>query len=204
MVFDFDGTIADSMAVAWKIYNELAEKYAFKRLEAEELAGARDMGTREFIKYAGISKLRIPRLLTEGKRMMAGQLDEVTPIPGMPEVIRELREKVPTLGILTSNTADNVRHFLKREGLEVFDFISTVPKLSGKHKNLRGIMKTFTYVSDEVLYIGDETRDIKGAKKAPVKSAGVTWGFNSEKALALLEPDYLLKKPVELMDLVKE
>lgn len=48
-------------------------------------------------------------------------------------------------------------------------------------------------------YIGDETRDIDAAKQNGIHSIGVTWGFNSEKILAQHQPDYIARKPEDLL-----
>ena len=50
--------------------------------------------------------------------------------------------------------------------------------------------------------IGDETRDVTGARQAGIKSIAVTWGINSEKLLRRKKPTFVLKKPRELIDLL--
>ena len=52
-----------------------------------------------------------------------------------------------------------------------------------------------------VLYVGDEVRDIEAAKKAGIRIAAVTWGYNSKKALEAYKPDYLVTKPEELLQI---
>ena len=51
----------------------------------------------------------------------------------------------------------------------------------------------------EVLYVGDETRDIEAAKESGLRMAAVTWGYNSAGALAALNPEHLLNSPSELL-----
>ena len=55
----------------------------------------------------------------------------------------------------------------------------------------------------DVLYVGDETRDITAAKKAKIKVVAVTWGFSSRKGLEKYKPDFLIDKPEELLEVVK-
>ena len=43
---------------------------------------------------------------------------------------------------------------------------TTTSKLTGKAKHLRAIRKTFSLTSHEMLYVGDEIRDVKASKKA--------------------------------------
>ncbi|MEJ6580185.1 MAG: HAD hydrolase-like protein [Akkermansiaceae bacterium] len=54
----------------------------------------------------------------------------------------------------------------------------------------------------EMIYVGDEVRDVKAAHKAGVNIAGVTWGFNTRRSLAELEPRWLLSDPEDLSKLI--
>ena len=85
---------------------------------------------------------------------------------------------------------------------EHFDFISSTSKLTGKSTHLRAIRKTFSLDLGDMLYVGDEIRDIKAAKKAGVAMAAVTWGFNSAESLQAESPEHLLSAPHELLHLV--
>ena len=53
--------------------------------------------------------------------------------------------------------------------------------------------------ADQVVYVGDEVRDIKAARQAGVAMAAVTWGFHRRELLAPCRPDYLLERPEELL-----
>jgi len=203
LVFDFDGTIADTLNEALRLFNRLAPVYGYRQLPPGELDKARSMTTKQFIRAYEIPRMKIPSLIREGRRIFGKRIAEIQPIPGMPETLRTLRPKVSTLGILTSNSKVNVDAFLHKEELAFFDFISTVPKLSGKAKNLKAAMKTFTLDASVVAYIGDETRDLKAARKAGVRTVGVTWGFNRREALHQESPDDLFDSPVDLIKLVE-
>ena len=85
---------------------------------------------------------------------------------------------------------------------EQFDFISSTSKLTGKSKHLKAIRKTFSLKSEELLYVGDELRDVKASQKANIPIAAVTWGFNSREALAASKPDYLFDTPAEFLSLL--
>jgi phosphoglycolate phosphatase-like HAD superfamily hydrolase len=54
-----------------------------------------------------------------------------------------------------------------------------------------------------MIYIGDEIRDVKAAKKAAIPVAAVGWGFNSAGALEAFSPDFLLSHPDDLHQLVR-
>jgi phosphoglycolate phosphatase len=121
----------------------------------------------------------------------------------MEKVLLELKKQVETLGILTTNSPENVREFLKRHNLEIFDFISSGRKLMGKSSNIKSILKTFSLKPSDFLYIGDESRDIVAAKKAGVNVAAVTWGLNTPDVLLKENPNHLINTSDELIGIIK-
>jgi phosphoglycolate phosphatase len=201
LIFDFDGTVASTLDLGWEIFNELAPKYGYLPVKDADRDKLRDLTTSQFIKHQQVPRLKVPAILKEGKRRLAARMDEIRPIDGMDAVLPALRKRWTVLGILTSNDKVNVRAFLQMHGLDFFDFVSTVPKLSGKAKSLKAILRTFTLETADVVFVGDEARDMKAARKADIPGAGVLWGANSKKALKLYDPRWLLERPADLLDL---
>ncbi|MGE9294613.1 MAG: HAD hydrolase-like protein [Puniceicoccales bacterium] len=200
LIFDFDGTVANTLDLGREIFNAMADKYGYRPVAPEEVEKLRDLTTSQFVKHQQVPRLKLPAILSEGKRMLAERMEDVRPIEGMDVVLPVLRKHWDVLGILTSNDKVNVRTFLRQHDLDFFDFVSTVPKLSGKAKSLKAIMRTFTLTPAEVCFVGDESRDMKAARKVDVTGAGVLWGANTRKALKLHEPKYILSRPSELLD----
>lgn len=205
IIFDFDGTLADTLEESRRIYNGLAAEYRLREVSAEELPGLRHFSLLELLDHLDIPKRRVPSLLSRGTALMRGNITKLPLIPGIGEILPTLRSRAQAFGILTSNATANVDLFLRAHGLrEHFDFISSTSKLTGKSKHLKAIQKTFSVRADEMLYVGDEIRDIKASKKAGIAMAAVTWGFNSEESLKAEVPEHVISEPVELLDLVPE
>ena len=203
VIFDFDGTLADTLEESRRIYNLLAPEYRLREVHAEELPVLRNFSLLELLDHLDIPKRKVPSLLSRGTSLMRGNIAKLQLIPGIGEILPTLRQRVEGIGILTSNATANVDLFLKAHGLrQHFDFISSTSKLTGKSKHLRAICKTFSARPESMLYVGDEIRDVKAAKKADVPMAAVTWGFNSADSLRILAPEHLLHTPAELLDLV--
>ena len=94
-----------------------------------------------------------------------------------------------------------VEEFLDSHGLRnLFTFISSTPKLTGKSKHLLAIAKTFSLDPVDMLYVGDEIRDIRAAAKAHIPCAAVAWGLNSRDALASENPSHLVDTPAQLLE----
>ncbi len=205
LVFDFDGTIADTLGETRRIFNLIAPEYGIRQVSEEELHQLRHLSLRQLLDHLDIPKRRVPVLIARGTGLMRGNISSLPLIGGIAEVLVELRRHVGSFGILTSNTTPNVDLFLKAHGLRgLFDFISSTSKLTGKSKHLRAIRKTFSLRSEELLYIGDELRDVKASQKAGIPVAAVSWGFNSRESLVAERPDHVFDSPADLLRLLPQ
>lgn len=200
--FDFDGTIADTLNVVVSITNRLALEFGHKPIEPEELAKIQKFSSRQIIKYSGISILKVPFLLAKVKAELKNEIQTVEPFPELKPVLMELRNQVDTLGILSSNSEENIITFLSANNLELFDFIHTEAPLFSKSRIINKILKQTNIKPEESIYVGDETRDIEAAKRSHVKAIAVSWGFNSKEILAQQNPDFLIHEPTELIDII--
>lgn len=200
LVFDFDGTIADTLGETRRIYNRMAPDYGLRQVAEHELESLRHLSLKQLLEHLEIPKRRVPILLSRGTGMMRGNLHQLGLIDGMRDVLPILRQKTIGFGVLTSNIPSNVDAFLRTHGMrDAFDFISSTSKLTGKSKHLKAIRKTFSLRPEQLLYIGDEIRDIRASRKAGIPVAAVTWGFNSREALAAEQPDYLIDHPADFL-----
>ena len=203
VVFDFDGTLADTVEAARRIFNRLAPDFGARPVELEELSALRHLKLRGLLKTLGVKQRHVPILLQRGKTLLREEIPSLRPCPGVIEQLETLRSDSRRFGILTSNSVENVDLFLKRHGVrEQFDFISSCRKLQGKAKYLKAIARTHSLDPRDMLYIGDEVRDVKASKKAGVPVVAVSWGFNSVQALRESKPDWIVEDAEALASLV--
>ena len=205
LIFDFDGTIADTLVVAVKILNELACDFNLPQVSKEQFVDLKNKSVPELIKISGMSWLQLPLFIKRARDRFKKHLNLVNPIVGMPEILLALNQRGYRMGIVTSNTREGVQAFLKKHQmpLRFFEFIQAPDSLFGKGKVLREIVKQNNLNVDEVVMIGDEVRDLEAAQKAGVDSIAVTWGFNSEQLLQSHKPDYLVRDPKDLYELIE-
>jgi phosphoglycolate phosphatase len=202
LVFDFDGTIADTLSETRMIFNELAPDYGIREVEEQEVADLRHLSLNEILSKLEIPKRHVPSIIARGTGIMRRNIDRLKLIEGMKEALTELREHTDNFGILTSNSTANVETFLQNHNIrDLFDFISSTSKLTGKSRHLKAIRKTFSLDHSEIIYIGDELRDVKAAQKANIPHAAVSWGFNSRESLAEAKPTYLFDHPKEIFQI---
>jgi phosphoglycolate phosphatase len=200
-IFDFDGTIADTIEEARLIVNRLAPDYGFAPVSREMAESLRGGGVREAIDRLGIRPRQLPGLHVAVRRHLRARMAEVKPFPGIGPALRALTGGGLQLGILSSNSRENVEAFLGNAGLrQFFTFVAGGSSLFGKARHLRRLLaeELDGTPSSDVVYVGDETRDITAARKVGLRCAAVTWGANTESFLASARPDYLFHTPADL------
>ncbi|MFM6036493.1 MAG: HAD-IA family hydrolase [Sphaerospermopsis kisseleviana] len=204
IIFDFDGTIADTVDALVNIANRLAVEFDYVQISANELTLLRNLTSREIIRYSGISLFKIPFLVKKVKGELKNKIKDLQSIPGITEALIELKNKEYRLGIITSNSQENVSAFLKCHDLDyLFEFIHSGVTIFGKTTIINNVLRQKQIKPQIVIYVGDETRDVEAAKKANIKVVAVTWGFNSPEALAKENPDFLINHPSELLEVIK-
>lgn len=199
IIFDFDGVIADSGDKIYELLNNMAPDFGIARIKDSEMEKVRAMGFRELIKELNVPIYKLPVIVARLRKELAAEIPRLKPIKGISDVLKKLHQKGNRMGIITSNSEENTGLFLKNNKINFFEFINGGNSLFGKDKKIRKIIKDKNLLKDNVLYVGDETRDIEAARKAGVKIVSVCWGFNSEDVLRKHNPDWLLSKPEELL-----
>lgn len=204
IIFDFDGTLADTLDTLVCITNRLAGEFGYKQTTKEEVETLKNLSSRQVIKQSRVSIFKLPFLIRKVKKQLNSELPKITEFPGIKEALFCLKVQGLQLGILTSNSSDNVRLFLRSKGLlDCFDFIQSGAAIFGKSQALKRFMRAKSLQPEEVIYVGDETRDIEAAKTSNIKVVAVSWGFNSRQVLAEYSPDFLIDSPEELMDVIR-
>jgi len=202
LIFDFDGTIADTLAAVVRLANRHHEELGIPRLDEAEVEAMRGMTSRAILKKFRIPLVKLPKLALKYQKEFHQEIDKLGLFPGIRELLMDLKAFGVKLGILTSNSQENVRKFLDARGLDVFDFIHSESNLFGKTRALRHLLKEEVGGQDEVMYVGDEVRDIEACRKADVPVIAVSWGFQRRDFLAGQDPTYLVDSPDEILQIV--
>jgi len=203
IVFDFDGTLADTFNAIVQIANRLADDFGYKVLMPSDIERIRNLSARQIIQESGVPLFQIPFLLRRIQSELRQDIEFLHPVPGIPDLLKELTSQGKKLGILSSNSKDNVERFLNIHGLDCFfDFIYSEPSIFGKSYALKRLMDYHEIPPKSLVYIGDETRDIAASNKINIKVIAVSWGFNSSDALINYNPDFLVDYPREVLNII--
>ena len=199
IIFDFDGTIANSFDTILAVTNRLAVEFGYAPASPEEIKSLQNLSSREILKQSRIPLYKLPALLRRLKCEMRQEIHHIQPFPDMLDALAGLRDQGYTLGILTSNTEENVAFFLKAyQATDLFLFAHSGVTLFGKSRRINQLLRTYELPQQSVIYVGDETRDIEAARRSKIKILSVGWGFNSVQVLTEAQPDGLVRSPKEL------
>ena len=201
IIFDFDGVLGDSLDAAVSVISSVGPKYGLPKVTKEEI---RDNGISGLISKYKISPIRLPFLVNEFRKELNKIIETVKPFKDIEVVLKEL-SKIYQLGILSSNSQLNLTSFIaKNNWSQYFSFVFSNSSLFGKHISLSKLFKERKIEKDEVIYVGDEERDVKAAKKIMILVVGVLWGYESKEILGRQHPDFIAKQPSDLIKIVQK
>jgi phosphoglycolate phosphatase len=203
VIFDFDGTIADSLNQSLKIGNQLAAKYGFPEITEGEVKELKYLPIEERLKRYNIKLYFLPKLLIEFLKIYRNHVGSIDLIYGVDCLLEDLKSSGFKLGIISSNNLDNINKFLSDKQLHTFDFVYSSKGLFGKHGTINSCLRKFGINKDEVIYIGDELRDIHACKKSGIRIISVTWGFDPPDLLTKGNPDFIANTPFEVLNHIK-
>jgi phosphoglycolate phosphatase len=203
VIFDLDGTIADSFSTIVAIFHQLTHRK--QPVTVKEMAQLRRLSLLDIAEAEHIPKWRIPFLVIVGRRRMAQRLFQVQVFAGMTDVIKELHADGHQLFIMSSNSTMNVNKFLRNHELTGY-FKKTYGGvgLFSKARAFRRIMRQNNFAPGDCLYVGDEVRDIEGSREADVACISVSWGFNDPELLREQQPFALVDTPKKLLDTIRD
>ncbi len=201
IIFDFDGTIADSFDYILEMFEGwYPDKKHYSR---KEIDGLKSMSIPMIAETLGINRWKLPFLVIKGRRQMSRQLDKIELIKGIDKVIEKLKQNNLNLFIASSNSTKNINEYLKSHNLDIyFSQVHGDISLFNKSNAIKKILDKNNLKPEETIYVGDEVRDIKAAKKAGIKICSVSYGFNSSELLELQKPDYLVNKSQDILKVI--
>lgn len=202
VIFDFDGTLADTIALVGRIYNEHAEQFGALPIDLAHLPEYRRLGYKGAMKKAHIRWTVLPRLVLFISKEMKAHMAEVKPYKGIVPMLEKFKKQGISTGVLTSNNEQLVREFFAAHNFPEFDFVISEKTMFGKEKALKKIVKRNKLDRERTIYVGDEPRDITGSQKAGLKVVGVTWGVGGKEAFEATPPDISVDAPAQLQETV--
>ncbi|HYO52762.1 HAD hydrolase-like protein [Archangium sp.] len=205
VVFDFDGTIADSKSAVLTLYNRMAEKHRFKPMLESDIEVLSRLSIPERCRKMDVPLYKLPSLVMEVTRSYRDVVDSVAAFDGMLPVLQTLHRHGITVGIISSNSNENIERFLARNGMEsLVHCVYCSSNIFGKDKVISRYLKTYGLSPEQVLYVGDEERDVVACKKTKLRVLSVSWGLESLDVLTRAGPDFIAHQPADILQWVAQ
>jgi phosphoglycolate phosphatase len=188
IIFDFDGTLADSRDWMRGVFNQVARRYRFRTISEAELEMLRGHDNRAIMRYLGVPGWKLPFIANYMRGLVAAQADQIPLFPGVDETLRRLADGGLMLAIVSSNSEANVRRILGSANAARITHYACGASLFGKAAKFRQVVKRSGIPPSETLCIGDEARDIEAAASSRLASGAVTWGYATADLLKAQRP----------------
>ena len=124
--------------------------------------------------------------------------------PGVPEMLRRLKDAGFTLCTATCKPTEVVTPILEEQGIAgCFAFVggaSMDESRDTKTDVIRHVLSQPTLQGKRVLMVGDRSDDMQGAANCGLDAAGVLYGYGSREELEPFHPKLLVESCKELTD----
>lgn len=204
VIFDFDGTIVDSGRLVFDLFNEFADKYNYDKVPEHDIELIRSLSVRDRFKRLNVPLVKVPLITMDVVKKYKESIPYLKVDEEIKRVIKELKNLGLQLILLSSNSKENIEKFLQLNQMEYFDDILTANRMFGRHLTINNFIKNSKIYKENIIFVGDEHRDTVACQKTNVKIISVTWGYDLEPFLEQSNPDYIARKPVDILEIIKE
>jgi phosphoglycolate phosphatase len=188
VIFDFDGTLADSADWMIRTFNEIAQQFGIRTVTPEEIEQLRGRSNREIVSYLGVPMWKLPSIATEMRRRVEADAMSIRLFDGIQPTLERLRSAGMRTAIVSSNSEQNIRRILGPRNAALIDIYDCGASLFGKARKLRAVVARSGVPPARTICIGDETRDIEAAREAGIASGAVLWGYAKRDVLQSFAP----------------
>lgn len=202
VIFDLDGTLADSYPWFLRNFNTAADKFGFRRVAEADIASLRRAGLPEIFDRLEVPRRKLPAIIRYVRKMKAEHMATIPLFPGVGDMLRRLHRAGVRLVLVSSDIESNARSQLGPENIALFHDIDCGAALFGKASKFRRVVRRAGADRTQVIAIGDELRDIEAARAAGISCAAVTWGYSAPEALRALAPDFVFEAIAEIEPVV--
>jgi phosphoglycolate phosphatase len=202
ILFNFNGTLVNTKSLAIDLFNEIAERRGYKKINTEDIRYLSALSIRDRCKKLNVPIFYMPIVGILIKQGYQQYIPNLNSVDGINEVIYELKQRGFRLGFLTTNSRDVTNQFLINNSINIFDYTHYSFNPFSKAKDISSFLKNNELNHNEVIYIGDELRDIKAAKKNRLSCIGVSWGYDSMDLLTTGHADYIAQQPKDILDII--
>lgn len=178
VVFDLDGTLADTHKLIFDSFNFIMRKYKGIEMEPAEIMSYFGPPEEVCIKNI-IGPEKFLDALRDYLNYYEMHLGETIVFPGIPELLRDLKSSKMLLSIFTGKGKETTESTLKYHGIRsYFDFVVTGSGVRNHKPHPEGVqlaLSKLKVAAAETVMVGDSMSDYKAAEASGVNFIAVTY-----------------------------
>ena len=201
-LFDFDGTLADSRDWFLGVFDQVADRFGYRRLAPGDRERLRGLDARAILRDLEIPLWKLPLIERHMRGLVTRDIHKIGVFSGVPAMLSDLAASGIRIAIVTSNTEANVRRVLGPAAGSIARF-NCGAGLFGKAAKLRAVLRAMRTDPRDAVVIGDEARDIEAARSVGAASAAVAWGYADPTFLRSLSPTLFFERIEDIAPALK-
>lgn len=208
IIFDFDGTIADTAAGIIATTQEAFRQLGFPEITEEQIRPTIGLVLEQSLQRAA-------GLTPEQTVMAARKYREIFPqygaaastlFPGVVETLAELSSRGVRMAIATSRGRESLEMIMAPYGIEKYfdDIVTATDGLAPKPAPdlVLTLLARMKQPAENTLVVGDTVFDIQMGAGAGCRTCGVSYGNQTETQLRTASPDYIAGSFAGLLEIV--
>ena len=200
IIFDFDGTLADSFTWAASVVNQFADQYGFRRIDPSEHETLRVLDAKTLMQQLGVPMWKVPIMAAHVHRLMGQQIDHILLFAGIERQLQCLHASGAVLAVVSSNAEQNIRRVLGPANSALIDYFECGAAVFGKSSKLKTVLRHSRIDPAQSILIGDEIRDADAARQVHMAFGAVAWGYTNYDALLAQSPNESFSQVEELSE----
>ncbi len=201
LIFDFDGTIADTKQLYYLgIYNEL-KKYGFNHNQVNKIINL-GLSLEETLKKFGFSFIVLWILKMKIMKNVKKNIRDVKKCRDVEEIKKIKERKIIVSNSLKEFVVPIITHFKLNK---YFEGIYGAEDFNDKAEFIKEYLKKNRIKKDRCYYIGDRAADIRVARKVGCKGIIIMskCAWNSRKEILDENPEIIVSDIAEIKDVLK-
>lgn len=189
VIFDFDGTLADSFPFFVGQFNLLAERHRFKKIAPENVHTYRHCTAAEMMKHVGLPRWKLPVVSASFISLMRDNTERIPLFERVEETLQHLSNAGVYLSVMSSNAEDNVVRVLGPENAGLIRHFDCGMSIFGKASRIRSLLRKTGIPPSRAIYIGDQLTDLEAARKEGIAFGAVAWGYGAIESFRTHAPE---------------
>jgi phosphoglycolate phosphatase len=122
VIFDLDGTLADSFPWFLRNVNDVADRFGFRRVADGDVEPLRHAGSREVLARLEVPLWKLPIIARHMRRLKTQHMADIPLFPGAEAMLRALADSGLRLALVSSDSEANARRQLRRNRRPLLPF----------------------------------------------------------------------------------